>query len=97
MYFGKLIRYLEQRGFGFLALDNASDADEPTFVHISEFQRAGVDFPRVGDMFEFEIAERADGKLRAVNLRVVDDTDQDSEWEGRSDTWCSGELALESA
>ena len=75
MYTGKLVRYLADRGYGFIAIGRGTDDDRAFFVHVEEFQKAGIDFPRVGDSFEFDIAERQDGKFRAINLRVVDDSD----------------------
>ncbi len=71
MYSGKLIRFLDTRGFGFLALDNAVDSDRPTFVHISELIKIGIEFPEVGTSFEYDVAERTDGKQRAVNLKAL--------------------------
>lgn len=56
MYTGKIVNYLADRGFGFVAVGRGTDNDRAYFVHISEFQKAGVDIPRVGDAFEFEIA-----------------------------------------
>jgi cold shock CspA family protein len=72
MHTGKLVRYLADRGFGFIAIGHGADDDRAFFVHITEFQKAGVDFPSVGDAFSFEIAERQDGKLRAINLTLID-------------------------
>jgi cold shock CspA family protein len=72
---GTLVRYLDDRGFGFIAIGRGTDVDRAYFAHITEFHKAGVDIPRVGDAYEFEIAERHDGKLRAINLRAVDVSD----------------------
>jgi cold shock CspA family protein len=71
MYTGKLVRYLSDRGFGFIAIGHGADSDRAFFVHISEFLKIGIDFPDIGDAFEFEVAEREDGKLRAINLRPM--------------------------
>lgn len=74
MFTGKLTKYLPDRGFGFIAIGRGTDDDRAFFVHISELQKAGVDIPRIGAEFEFEIAQREDGRLRAINLRALDDS-----------------------
>ncbi|KQW22845.1 hypothetical protein ASC80_05755 [Afipia sp. Root123D2] len=71
MYTGTLVKYLDKRGFGFIAIGAGTDDDRAFFVHISELQKAGVDIPRVGEEFLFDVAEREDGKTRAINLRAL--------------------------
>lgn len=73
MPIGKVCSYLDGRGYGFIAVD---DMPDNLFFHISELQKAGVDFPHVGDRFEFEIDIKRDGRTRAINMQLVDDTDQ---------------------
>ena len=67
MFFGTLISYLADRGFGFVGAGDSPDAGRGLFVHYSEFQKAGIR-PEAGLPLRFDIAQREDGKLRAVNL-----------------------------
>ena len=74
MYSGILVRFLADRGYGFIAIGTGTDGDRAFFAHVSAFQKCGIDFPRVGSRFEFDTEQRQDGKWRAINLRVIDDT-----------------------
>ena len=58
---GTLIRWNDDRGFGFLAL---SQSREEIFVHISAFPKDG-ERPRVGETVSFEIRTAPDGRKRA--------------------------------
>ena len=61
---GTLIRWNDERGFGFIALPQSGTE---VFVHISAFPRDGVR-PRVGELVAFEIESGKDGRQRAVRV-----------------------------
>jgi CspA family cold shock protein len=64
---GKIKKWNADRGFGFIKPDAGKD---DVFVHVSEFERAGLEEPKEGDAVSFEIeADRKTGKPRAVRLR----------------------------
>lgn len=61
---GKLTKWNEQRGFGFI---EPATAGAEIFVHITAFPRDGT-HPRIGELISFEIDQRGDGKQRAVRV-----------------------------
>ena len=61
---GKLSKWNEQRGFGFI---EAATGSAEIFVHVTAFPRDGI-HPRIGELISFEIDQRGDGKLRAVRV-----------------------------
>lgn len=63
---GKLTRWNDDRGFGFIA---PKGGGAEVFVHISAFPRDGMR-PVVGEQVSFEIAVR-DGKTCARNVKVA--------------------------
>ena len=58
---GSLIRWNEDRGFGFI---KTADSGIEVFVHISQFPRGGRR-PQVGDTLHFDIATAEDGRKQA--------------------------------
>jgi cold shock CspA family protein len=58
---GTLIKWNDERGFGFVALPQTRDE---VFVHISAFPRDGVR-PRIGETISFEVRTGPDGRKRA--------------------------------
>jgi CspA family cold shock protein len=56
------------KGYGFIA-PNGGDKD--VFVHISAVERAGLGSLNEGQQVEFELAKGNNGKMSAVNLKVV--------------------------
>jgi cold shock CspA family protein len=58
---GTLIKWNDERGFGFVALPQSHDE---VFVHISAFPRDGVR-PRIGETISFEVRTGPDGRKRA--------------------------------
>lgn len=62
---GKLIKWNDERGFGFIAKD--SDGQE-VFVHISAFPQNSKR-PVIGEELSFDIEISRDGKRKAVNLK----------------------------
>jgi cold shock protein len=58
-----------QKGFGFIQLENGS---KDVFVHISAVERAGMSTLNEGQRLSFDVvADRRTGKSAAENLRVV--------------------------
>jgi cold shock CspA family protein len=58
---GTLIKWNDERGFGFVSLPQSH---EEIFVHISAFPRDGVR-PRIGEVVSFEVSSGPDGRKRA--------------------------------
>ena len=58
---GTLIKWNDERGFGFVALPQTRDE---IFVHISAFPRDGAR-PRIGETISFEVRTGSDGRKRA--------------------------------
>ena len=58
---GTLIKWNDDRGFGFVALPQTH---EEVFVHISAFPRDGVR-PRIGEVISFDVRTTPDGRTRA--------------------------------
>jgi CspA family cold shock protein len=56
------------KGYGFIA-PNGGDKD--VFVHISAVERAGLGTLNEGQQVEYELARGNNGKMSAVNLKVV--------------------------
>jgi cold shock CspA family protein len=57
------------RGYGWLR--HGDDLSQKTFCHMEELRAAGVDFPRAGVFYEFDIELQSDGRKRATNLQRV--------------------------
>ena len=62
---GKLKRWNDDKGFGFIASENGRDI----FIHISALKRMGRR-PKVGDVITYQIHTDSDGKKRAVNAKI---------------------------
>ena len=61
---GKIIKWKDDRGFGFLAADQGG---AEVFAHITAFPRTGAP-PAVGERVSFEVELEASGKKRAKNV-----------------------------
>lgn len=66
VYKGVLKTWKDDRGFGFIQPDNG---DKDVFVHISSL-KGMARRPSRGDVLFYEVAEDADGKLKAVNVHI---------------------------
>jgi cold shock CspA family protein len=64
---GRLDRWDENKGFGFIQSDNNLKG---IFIHISAFKRDISRRPIVGDVIFYELYTDADGKNKAVNARI---------------------------
>lgn len=61
---GKIIKWLDDKGYGFV---NADGANEQIFVHISAFPK-GQERPHIGELITFEIAKDSKKGLQAYNV-----------------------------
>ncbi len=64
---GRLIRWEDDRGFGFIQPDNCG---ANVFLHISEIRRA-MRRPQIGDRVEYAVQTQPNGKIRAINARLL--------------------------
>lgn len=65
---GKIIKWKEDRGFGFLAADQGG---AEVFAHITAFPRTGTP-PAAGERVSFEVELEASGKKRAKNVLYLE-------------------------
>ena len=63
---GKLVRWNEERGFGFIKSDSFN---KDIFIHISALKTMARK-PRIDDIIYFELVTGKDGKKKAVNARI---------------------------
>jgi CspA family cold shock protein len=68
MTIGTVKWFSAQKGFGFIQPDNG---EKDVFVHISAVERAGLGTLNEGQQVEYELARGNNGKMSAVNLKVV--------------------------
>jgi len=66
VYKGRLKRWNEDKGFGFIGTDNDKN---DIFIHISALKRMDRR-PVIGDNIEYQIHIGNDGKKRAVNAKI---------------------------
>jgi cold shock protein len=65
---GTVKMFNTSRGFGFVQPD---DGAKDVFVHVTAIERSGIDELRVGDRVSFESEAGRDGRMQAVNLKMV--------------------------
>jgi len=65
---GRIIKWMTDRGFGFIQEDG-SRGNDGDFVHISAMPDAEA--PRIGQRFDFDRVTGMDGRTKAVNVREV--------------------------
>ena len=63
---GKLIRWIDAKGFGFIKPDKGKG---DIFIHITAFKGMGRK-PVIGDIIHYEIGTDTNGKTRAVNAKI---------------------------
>lgn len=63
---GKLIRWNEDRGFGFI---KSSDINNDIFIHISELKTMSRK-PLLNDVIHFRVVKDKSGKKKAVNAKI---------------------------
>ncbi|AMA07927.1 cold shock domain-containing protein [Picosynechococcus sp. PCC 73109] len=66
-YKGRIIKWKEDKGFGFLRSDSL---EKDVFLHISEIQDARRS-PKVGNILYFNVKLETQGKLKAINASYV--------------------------
>ena len=64
---GKIKWFNEKKGFGFIKPD---DEDKDIFVHISAFEKAGIEYLNEGEALSYEVASEK-GRKKAVNLKKI--------------------------
>ena len=64
---GKVKWYNARKGFGFIKPD---EDDKDIFVHVSAFEKAGIEFLNEGDALSYEVATEK-GRQKAVNLKKI--------------------------
>jgi cold shock CspA family protein len=62
-YQGKIIRWKEEKGFGFI---KTSDIEKDIFLHISDIKNRQKQ-PQIGQTIYFDLQFEAQGKLKAIN------------------------------
>ncbi|MCP3933591.1 MAG: cold shock domain-containing protein [Bacteroidetes bacterium] len=63
---GKLVRWNEDRGFGFIT---STSAKGDVFIHISELKNMARK-PKVGDTIFFDLVTEKNGKNKAINASI---------------------------
>ena len=63
---GKLIRWNEERGFGFI---NSASVKGDVFIHISELKHMARR-PQINDVIYFDITTEKTGKTKAINATI---------------------------
>lgn len=63
---GKLVRWIDDKGFGFLKQDNGRD---DIFIHISALSDMSRK-PVVGDVIQYQTSIDAKGQVRALNAKI---------------------------
>ena len=63
---GKIVRWVGNRGFGFIKPDNGKD---DIFIHISAIEGL-TRKPVIGDIISYEISVDGNNRPRAINARV---------------------------
>ena len=66
MYKGRLERWNDERGFGFIRPENEKSE---VFIHISALKKMRRK-PIIGDVIFYKIHTQSDGKKRAVNAKI---------------------------
>lgn len=64
---GILVRWQDEKGFGFIKPEAANGKD--LFIHISELKHMARK-PQVGDAIQYRTQQQADGKFKAINASI---------------------------
>ena len=76
---GTLVKWNDERGFGFIV---PAQGEDELFVHVSAFRRGGAR-PALNELVSFEVRIKADGRKEAVNvMRAGDFTARDASRHG---------------
>jgi cold shock CspA family protein len=69
---GSIRWFSSSRGFGFIAPDMGP---RDVFLHAIVVAEAGLGTPEPGDRVEFDLVQQRDGRLSALNLRLLSQGD----------------------
>lgn len=64
---GELVRWFDDRGFGFLKRDDGDGKD--VFVGARDLRVSGIHDPREGQRFVFAVESDSEGRYRAADIR----------------------------
>ena len=84
---GEVMWFNEDRGFGFVNAQLASDI----FIHVSTLRKAGIQFINTGDKIVCDVSMHADGKLQAIAIHSVEEG-QSEELQSSQDQEIQGEV-----
>ena len=65
---GKVKWFNGEKGYGFISMEGSDDL----FVHFSEIQMEGYRTLKEDQNVEFDVVDGNDGKMQAVNVRVIE-------------------------
>ena len=65
---GKVKWFNGEKGYGFISMEDSDDL----FVHFSEIQMEGYRTLKENQNVEFDVVDGNDGKMQAVNVRVIE-------------------------
>jgi cold shock protein len=66
---GRVKFFNKDRGYGFIAPDGGGS---DVFVHVHDVEVAGMQILVAGQSIEYTIGPARDGRIKAVNLRLLD-------------------------
>ena len=74
MFRGRVKRFFDARGFGFIMPDPGQELPaRDVFVHISSVRHAKLDFLQAGDAVQFNVVAGRDGRQEARDIRLIDE------------------------
>lgn len=81
---GVIVKYFDDKGFGFIQEDGRDDDRNGVFFHVKSCvgydpEDQGNIQPKVGDLVTYEVGEGRDGKPAAVNVSLGGSSDEDSD------------------
>lgn len=87
---GVIVKFFDDKGFGFIQEEGASEDTNGIFVHVKAFanydpENRDLIQPKVGDVVTYEIGEGREWKPNAINVNFVGTTSASSSDEDYSD------------
>lgn len=71
VFFGEVIFFSAQKGYGFLKWQKSGEDQKDIFVHFSDIVSNGFKTLHKGDRVKFSVGENKHGVAKAVNVTVV--------------------------